>query len=112
MASERALNAGEHIIRSRVEGHRLPRDRAQPVPEQRRRRAVLRRAPEAGSRFPRHAHQGTEKVVVLAGAVRIGGAELNAGDDLFTRPGEEHDVVAVSDATIFVSSQKATPVVE
>lgn len=50
--------------------------------------------------------------MVLAGAVRIGGAELNAGDDLFTRPGEEHDVVAVSDATIFVSSQKATPVVE
>ena len=26
-----------------------------------------------GSRFPRHAHQGTEEVVVLAGIVRIGG---------------------------------------
>jgi quercetin dioxygenase-like cupin family protein len=65
-----------------------------------------------GSRFPRHAHQGTEEVVVLAGTVRIGGAELNTGDYLFTSPGEEHDVVAVSDATIFVSSQRATPVVE
>jgi quercetin dioxygenase-like cupin family protein len=65
-----------------------------------------------GSRFPRHAHQGTEEVVVLAGVVRIGGVELSAGDYLFTSPGEEHDVVAVSDASIFVSSQKGTPVVE
>jgi quercetin dioxygenase-like cupin family protein len=65
-----------------------------------------------GSRFPRHAHQGTEEVVVLAGVVRIGGVELSVGDYLFTSPGEEHDVVAVSDASIFVSSQKGTPVVE
>ena len=65
-----------------------------------------------GSRFPRHAHQGTEEVVVLAGTVRIGGVELAAGDYLFTTPGEEHDVVAATDATIFVSSQKATPIVE
>jgi len=65
-----------------------------------------------GSRFPRHAHEGTEEVVVLAGTVRIGGVELSAGDYLFTSPGEQHDVVALSDASIFVSSQKATPVVE
>jgi len=65
-----------------------------------------------GSRFPRHAHHGSEEVVVLDGTVIIGGVELHAGDYLFTTPGEEHDVAAVSDATIFVSSQKATPVVE
>jgi quercetin dioxygenase-like cupin family protein len=65
-----------------------------------------------GSRFPRHAHQGTEEVVVLAGTVRLGGVELHARDYLFTSPGEEHDVVAISDASIFVSSQKGTPVVE
>lgn len=65
-----------------------------------------------GSRFPRHAHHGTEEVVVLVGTVRIGGVELSPGDYLFTSPGEEHDVVAVSDATIFVSSQMSTPVVE
>ena len=65
-----------------------------------------------GSRFPRHAHHGTEEVVVLAGTVTIGGVELAAGDYLFTAPGEEHDVVAISDAVIFVSSQKGTPVVE
>jgi quercetin dioxygenase-like cupin family protein len=65
-----------------------------------------------GSRFPRHAHQGTEEVVVLSGTVMIGGAQLDAGDYLFTTPGEEHDVVAIADAVIFVSSQKATPVIE
>ena len=65
-----------------------------------------------GSRFPRHAHRGTEEVVVLAGNVRIGDVELAPGDYLFTTPGEEHDVVALSDATIFVSSEKGTPVVE
>jgi quercetin dioxygenase-like cupin family protein len=65
-----------------------------------------------GARFPRHAHHGTEEVVVLAGTVRIGGIELSPGDYLFTSPGEEHDVVAVCDALIFVSSQKSTPVLE
>ena len=65
-----------------------------------------------GSRFPRHAHQGTEEVVVLSGTVMIGGAQLDVGDYLFTTPGEEHDVVAVTDASIFVSSQKSTPLVE
>lgn len=65
-----------------------------------------------GARFPRHAHHGTEEVVVLSGVVRISGVELAAGDYLYTEPGEEHDVVAVSEASIFVSSQTATPVVE
>ena len=74
------------------------------------RSSVVRLA--AGTRFPRHAHHGTEEVVVLAGTVIIGGAELQAGDYLFTSPGEEHDVVAVTDASIFVSSQKSTPPVE
>lgn len=65
-----------------------------------------------GARFPRHAHHGSEEVVVLAGSVRIGGVDLNQGDYLFTEPGEEHDVLALSDALIFVSSQKATPLLE
>jgi quercetin dioxygenase-like cupin family protein len=65
-----------------------------------------------GARFPRHAHNGTEEVLVLSGTIAMGGAELNAGDYSYTEPGEEHDVVAVADAVIFVSSQKSTPVVE
>jgi quercetin dioxygenase-like cupin family protein len=65
-----------------------------------------------GSRFPQHAHHGTEEVVVLSGRVTLGDVALEEGDYLFTIPGEVHDVVAVTDAVIFVSSQKATPVVE
>ena len=66
----------------------------------------------AGSRFPRHTHQGDEEVVVIAGQVSIGGAELQAGDYLHTEAGEEHDIVALTDAVIFVSSRKPTPLVE
>ena len=65
-----------------------------------------------GARFPTHAHQGTEEVVVISGKVRLGGVEMVESDYLFTTPGEEHDVVAVTDTVIFVSSQKATPVIE
>jgi quercetin dioxygenase-like cupin family protein len=65
-----------------------------------------------GARFPRHAHHGTEEVVVLSGEVSIGGVAMEAGDYLFTEAGEEHDVVALSDAVIFVSSHMATPIVE
>ena len=64
------------------------------------------------ARVPRHAHHGNEEVVVLSGTVVIGGIELDEGDYLFTQPGEEHDVVALTDAVIFVSSQKSTTVVE
>jgi quercetin dioxygenase-like cupin family protein len=65
-----------------------------------------------GARFPKHSHHGTEEVVVLAGTITLGGTQMEVGDYLFTTPGEEHDVVALTDAVIFVSSQKATPVVE
>ena len=65
-----------------------------------------------GSRFPRHAHMGTEEVLVLEGSVTLDGLAMSPGDYLFTIPGEEHDVVAVTDAVIFVSSQKATPLVQ
>ena len=74
------------------------------------RSSVVRLA--AGSRFPRHSHQGTEEVLVLAGSVRIADEDLLAGDYLFTEAGGEHDVLALTDAIIFVSSQKATPIVE
>ena len=64
------------------------------------------------ARVPRHAHHGHEEVVVLSGSVLIGGVELEEGDYLFTQPGEEHDVVALTEAVIFVSSQKSITVVE
>ena len=49
--------------------------------------------------------------MVLAGTVQIGGCGLERGGYLFTTAGEEHDVYAVTDAAIFVSSQRATPLV-
>lgn len=67
---------------------------------------------QEGSRVPCHVHHGTEEVLVLSGQVCIGGVTLEEGDYLFTTPGEEHDVEAVSDAVIFVSSEKQTPLVE
>lgn len=65
-----------------------------------------------GARVPRHVHHGHEEVLVLMGSVTLSGTRLDEGDYLYTTPGEEHDVVALTDAIIFVSSQKATPVVE
>ena len=65
-----------------------------------------------GARVPRHVHHGHEEVLVIAGTVTLSGTRLDEGDYMYTTPGEEHDVVAVTDAVIFVSSQKATPVVE
>ena len=65
-----------------------------------------------GAHFPRHKHFGTEEVLIFSGTVSIGGETLEQGDYLFTSPGEEHDVIAMSDAVTFVSSEKATPFVE
>ena len=55
--------------------------------------------------------QDPPRLLRQCGVVGLYREELDAGDYLFTAPGEEHDVVAVSDALIFVSSQKETPVV-
>lgn len=66
----------------------------------------------AGTRFPRHRHHASEEVLVLQGQVSIGGLALSQGDYLYTAPGEEHDVRAITNALIFVSSQGQTPLVE
>ena len=63
----------------------------------------------AGARFPRHTHLDHEDVLVISGEVRIGGHSLLAGDYLDTGAGESHDVKAVTDAVIYVSSQRPTP---
>ena len=65
-----------------------------------------------GSRYPRHAHNGNEEVIVISGRASLGGTVMEEGDYLFTQPGEEHDVVALTDCVLFVSSQKPTPFVE
>ncbi len=65
-----------------------------------------------GSRFPTHEHHGTEEVLVIKGCVIISGVTLRENDFLFTEPGETHDVAALEDSIIYVSSQKPTPIIE
>lgn len=67
---------------------------------------------KTGARFPTHAHHGHEDILVLAGSVSVGGTVMQTGDYLLTEPGEEHDVVALEDAIIYVSSDKATPIIQ
>ena len=67
---------------------------------------------QAGARFPRHRHQAGEEVLVMSGRVRIDGVDLEPGDWLFSEPGSEHDVVAITEAVIFVSSQQPTTLLE
>ncbi|HET8807980.1 MAG TPA: cupin domain-containing protein [Methylophaga sp.] len=66
----------------------------------------------AGACFPRHQHEGYEEILVISGSVQISDQELAQHDYLFTEAGEEHDVLALTDAVIFVSSEKATPVID
>lgn len=67
---------------------------------------------KAGARVPRHTHGGTEEIIVLDGRVAIGGVPLDKGDYMYVTAGEEHDVVGVTDAVIFVSSQRASKYLE
>ncbi len=67
---------------------------------------------KAGAKVPRHLHMGSEEVIVMAGTVNISGVVMKEGDFLFTDAGEEHDLTALEDAIIFVSSQKQTKVVQ
>ena len=45
-----------------------------------------------GSTFPRHAHQGEELTLVMAGGFRdSSGVEIERGDELYEADGSEHD---------------------
>lgn len=60
-----------------------------------------------GTHFPQHVHQGNAEALILNGQVLIGGVELSKGDYLYAQAGEEHDIVALTDAEIFMSSDQA-----
>src|SRR5262245_57507573 len=68
------------------------------------RSSVVRLA--SGTHLPRHAHPGAQELVVISGIVMIGGAELTTGDYLYAAAGEAHDVIALTDAVIYVSSRE------
>lgn len=61
---------------------------------------------KAGARGPRHRHNAGEDVYVISGKILLGGATLDAGDYSYTEVGEEHDLLALEDSVIFVSSDK------
>jgi len=60
-----------------------------------------------GAHFPQHVHQGNAEILVLNGQLLIGGVELSKGDYLYAQAGEEHDIVALTDAEIFLSTDQA-----
>jgi len=67
---------------------------------------------KAGSHGPRHRHGAGEDVYVISGKILLGGATLTAGDYSYTEAGEEHDLMALEDSVIYVSSEKPITVVD
>ncbi|MBD3298023.1 MAG: cupin domain-containing protein [candidate division Zixibacteria bacterium] len=62
---------------------------------------LLRFAP--GARYPAHDHPGGEEVFVLEGNIQIGDVDLNAGDYLYTAPGNSHPVRSDGGCVILVN---------
>jgi|GEM_PF-566655 len=85
-------------------------------------RALLRTSPnggrtsivaiEKGTRVKRHRHQAGEDVLVLSGRIFSGGFTLSTGDYFFTDVGEEHDLIALEDSVLYVSSDKPVTILE
>ena len=85
-------------------------------------RSLLRTAPgggrtsilrlQAGARSPRHRHEAGEDVLVLSGTILLGGVKMGPGDYAWTDAGEEHDLIAVDDAVVYVASERPIRVVE
>ena len=79
-------------------------------------RSILRTSKEGGKTSivklkkdavaPTHYHASGEDVLVLSGSVKIGDYILGVGDYLYTEKGESHNLIALEDATIFISSEK------
>jgi quercetin dioxygenase-like cupin family protein len=59
---------------------------------------VLRFDP--GAKYPYHSHPAGEELFVLAGSCLIEGTLLEAGDYLYTAPGEKHSVQTDSGCTL------------
>jgi quercetin dioxygenase-like cupin family protein len=55
---------------------------------------------DAGASYPNHNHPAGEEVFVLEGEVRFGPTQLNAGDYLYTPPGETHSVFSRTGCTM------------
>ncbi|MCA9726984.1 MAG: cupin domain-containing protein [Candidatus Eisenbacteria bacterium] len=58
---------------------------------------------DPGASYPAHAHPAGEEIFVLEGEVRLGAAHLQAGDYLYTAPGNKHAVFSASGCILLVS---------
>ena len=56
----------------------------------------------AGTRGGHHHHPGGEELLILEGECEVSGIRLSQGDYLYTPPGEDHELVALTDTTVFV----------
>lgn len=66
---------------------------------------------QKGTHFVQHVYEGNTECLLLAGQVLIGGVELIKGDYLYARAGEQHDIVALSQAELYINSEQAMTLV-
>lgn len=57
---------------------------------------------EGGAQYPYHNHPGGEEIFVMEGSCIIEGAELQAGDYLYTPPGFKHSVRSEKGCTLLL----------
>ena len=57
---------------------------------------------EPGSRSPTHTHPGGEEIYVVAGKGRLDELAIEAGDFIYTPPGEGHTLYAQTEVVIHV----------
>lgn len=67
---------------------------------------------KAGSRFPRHDHEGPEQILMLSGRIRFGDLVLSSGDYLTIGPGEQHDAEALEDSVFFLAHEGGAIITE
>lgn len=62
---------------------------------------------EPGASYPNHNHPAGEEIFVLEGEVRFGPDQLNAGDYLYTAPGNTHSAFSKTGCVmLFVVPEK------
>lgn len=67
---------------------------------------------EPGSRSPAHTHPGGEEIYVVSGTGRLNELAIQAGDHIFTPPGEGHTLFADTEVVIHVVLPQAVVLTE
>jgi quercetin dioxygenase-like cupin family protein len=67
---------------------------------------------EPGSRSPTHTHPGGEEIYVVSGKGRLDDLAIEAGDFIFTPPGEGHTLHAETEVIIHVVLPEAVVITE